>query len=182
MKYRNTYREKDAIHIYIILYLCIFVCLGVGHDGVMALNQKQRVEEFIDRWRGRGDEKQETQLFWLDLMQNALGLRHAIESTKFEYKTAGNGFIDVLYPDARFPVEQKSSDIDLDKPEPRQGTMVTPVQQAVRYSDNLPLSLKPSKICVCNFQRFRLYDLEADPRAKGEPADDFALEDLSMII
>ena len=144
----------------------------------MALNQKQRVEEFIDRWRGRGDEKQETQLFWLDLMQNVLGLQHAIESTKFEYKTAGNGFIDVLCPDARFLVEQKSSDIDLDKPEPRQGTMVTPVQQAVRYSDNLPLSLKPSKICVCNFQRFRLYDLEADPRAKGEPADDFALEDL----
>lgn len=178
MKYRNTYREEDAIHIYIILYLCIFVCLGVRDDGVMALNQKQRVEEFIDRWRGRGDEKQETQLFWLDLMQNVLGLQHAIESTKFEYKTAGNGFIDVLCPDARFLVEQKSSDIDLDKPEPRQGTMVTPVQQAVRYSDNLPLSLKPSKICVCNFRRFRLYDLEADPRAKGEPADDFALEDL----
>lgn len=174
----NTYREEDAIHIHIILYLCILVCLGVRDDGVMALNQKQRAEEFIDRWRGRGDEKQETQLFWLDLMQNVLGLQHTIESTKFEYKTAGNGFIDVLCPDARFLVEQKSSDIDLDKPEPRQGTMVTPVQRAVRYSDNLPLSLKPSKICVCNFQRFRLYDLEADPRAKGEPADDFALEDL----
>ena len=56
--------------------------------------------------------------------------------------------------------------------------MVTPVQQAVRYSDNLPLSLKPSKICVCNFQRFRLYDLESDPCTRGEPVDDFALEDL----
>ena len=73
MKYRNPYREKDAIHIYIILYLCIFVCLGVGHDGVMALNQKQRVEEFIDRWRGRGDEKQETQLFWLDFDAECVG-------------------------------------------------------------------------------------------------------------
>lgn len=144
----------------------------------MTLNQKQRVEEFIDRWRGRGDEKQETQLFWLDLMQNVLGLQHAIESTKFEYKTASNGFIDVLCPDARFLVEQKSSDVDLDKPEPRQGTMVTPIQQAVRYSDNLPLNLNPSKICVCNFQRFRLYDLESDPCTKGEPVDDFALEDL----
>ena len=57
MKYRSTYREEEAIHIYIILYLCILVCLGVRDDGVMALNQKQRVEEFIDRWRGRGDEK-----------------------------------------------------------------------------------------------------------------------------
>ena len=146
------------------------MCLGVGHDGVMTLNQKQRVEEFIDRWRGRGDEKHETQLFWLDLMQNVLGLQNAIESSKFEYKTAGNWFIDVLCPDARFLVEQKSSDIDLDKPEPRQGNMVTPIWQAVRYFDNLPLSLKPSKICVCNSQRFRLYDLEADPRAKVESA------------
>lgn len=66
----------------------------------------------------------------------------------------------------------------MDKLEPRQRTMVTPVQQAVRYSDNLPLSLKPSKICVCNFRRFRLYDFEADSRAKGESADDLALEDL----
>lgn len=40
----EKYHPEDAIHIYIILYLCIFVRLGVGHDGVMALNQKQRVK------------------------------------------------------------------------------------------------------------------------------------------
>ena len=140
---------------------------------------KKQINDFIQRWTGRGDEKQETQKFWLDLMQNVLGVPNAIHDTEFEHKTAGGGFIDVLCPDARFLVEQKSAGIDLDKPEQRQGTMVTPVQQAVRYSDNLPLSLKPSVICTCNFERFRFYDLEKDPRAAGEPAADFTLQELA---
>lgn len=42
---------------------------------------------FIERWRGRGDEKQETQKFWLDLLQNVLDVEDAIESTLFEYRT-----------------------------------------------------------------------------------------------
>lgn len=143
-------------------------------------SRKVRIAEFIERWRGRGDEKQETQLFWLDLEQSVLGIPQskAIEGTKFEYRTAGGGYIDVLCPDARFLVEQKSAGIDLDKPEQRQGTDVTPVQQALRYSDYLPVSQKPTVICTCNFQRFRFYDLEKDPRAEGAPVADFALEDL----
>lgn len=142
------------------------------------MTTKKQIQEFIDRWNGHGDEKQETQKFWLDLMQNVLDVPNAIHDTEFEHRTAGGGYIDVLCPNARFLVEQKSADIDLDKLEPRQGTMVTPVQQAVRYSDNLPLSLKPSVICTCNFQRFRFYDLERDPRAAGAPAADFTLQEL----
>ena len=140
--------------------------------------KKKQIQEFIDRWDGRGDEKQETQKFWLDLMQNVLGIANAIHDTEFEHKTAGGGFIDVLCPDARFLVEQKSADVDLDKKEPRQGEMVTPVEQALRYAGALPFSLKPSVICTCNFQRFRFYDLEKDPLAKGDPAADFTLQEL----
>ncbi len=142
------------------------------------MTTKKQIREFIDRWEGHGDEKQETQRFWLDLMQNVLDVPNAIHDTEFEHRTASGGFIDVLCPDARFLVEQKSAGIDLDKPEQRQGTMVTPVEQAVRYSDNLPLSLKPSVICACNFQRFRFYDLENDPRATGSPVADFTLREL----
>lgn len=142
------------------------------------MTTKKQIQEFIDRWDGHGDEKQETQKFWLDLMQNVLGMPNAIHDTEFEHKTAGGGFIDVLCPDARFLVEQKSADIDLDKKEPRQGEMVTPVEQALRYAGALPFSLKPSVICTCNFQRFRFYDLEKDPLAKGKPAADFTLQEL----
>lgn len=142
------------------------------------VEQRTKVLSFIEQWRGHGDEKQETQRFWLDLLQNVLGVRDAINQTLFEYRTVGGGFIDVLCPEARLLVEQKSGDIDLDKPEPRQGTMVTPVQQALRYADALPPSLKPAVLCTCNFNTFRFYDLEKDPRATGKPADEFTLEDL----
>ena len=90
----------------------------------------------------------------------------------------GGGYIDVLCPEARFLVEQKSSNVDLDKPEERQGTKVTPVEQALRYADALPFSMKPAVLCTCNFNRFRFYDLDKDPRAAGEPADEFTLEEL----
>lgn len=142
------------------------------------VEQRTKVLAFIEQWRGRGDEKQETQRFWLDLLQNVLGVRDAINQTLFEYRTVGGGFIDVLCPEARLLVEQKSGDIDLDRPESRQGTMVTPVQQALRYADALPYSMKPAVLCTCNFNTFRFYDLEKDPRATGEPADEFTLEEL----
>lgn len=140
--------------------------------------QHTRVLAFIDRWKGHGDEKQETQRFWLDLLQNVLGVTNALENTMFEYKTAGGGFIDVLCPEARFLVEQKSSKIDLDELEERQGAKVAPVQQALRYADALPFSMKPAVLCTCNFSKFRFYDLDKDPLATGKPADEFTLEEL----
>ena len=142
------------------------------------VEQRTRVLAFVEQWRGHGDEKQETQRFWLDLLQNVLGVKDAINQTLFEYRTVGGGFIDVLCPEARLLVEQKSGDIDLDKPEIRQGTPVTPVQQALRYADALPYSMKPAVLCTCNFNTFRFYDLEKDPRATGKPADEFSLEEL----
>lgn len=144
----------------------------------MASILEKATREFIERWTGRGDEKQETQRFWLDLMQNVLSVSDAIDSTLFEYRTVGNGFIDVLCPEARLLVEQKSAWIDLDKPEIRQGTPVTPVQQALRYADALPFSMKPAVLCTCNFKQFRIYDLEQDPRATNKPVDEFALSEL----
>ena len=142
-------------------------------------DQHKKATEFIERWQGRGDEKQETQKFWLDFMQNVLGIPDAINNTEFEYRTAGGGYIDMLCPDSRFLVEQKSKNVDLDKPEERQGILVTPAEQAVRYSDNLPFSKKPTFICTCNFNTFRFYDLEKDPRAQKSPVEEFTLDKLT---
>ncbi|WP_421776785.1 class I SAM-dependent DNA methyltransferase [Gardnerella sp. KA00255] len=142
-------------------------------------DQHKKATEFIERWQGRGDEKQETQKFWLDLMQNVLDVPDAINNTEFEYRTANRGYIDMLCPDSSFLVEQKSKNVDLDKPEERQGDSVTPAEQAVRYSDNLPPSKKPTFICTCNFNTFRFYDLEKDPRAQKSPVEEFTLDKLA---
>jgi hypothetical protein len=137
----------------------------------------QKAQDFADRWENHGDEKQETQKFWMDLLQNVLDRPHALEETEFEKLTALGGYIDVLSPDARFLVEQKSAGIDLDKAEQRQGTAVTPVEQALRYANYLPADEKPRTICTCNFHEFRFYDLNADPAAKS-PVEEFTLEQL----
>lgn len=135
------------------------------------------IEEFTQRWMGRGDEKQETQLFWIDLLE-ALGVKDPTKKVEFERRTAGGGFIDALFPDARLLVEQKSAGVNLDKPEIRQGIAVTPVEQALRYANALPPSVRPVTLCVCNFQTFRLYDLEQYPLADQGPQVEFTLEQL----
>ncbi|CQB85640.1 hypothetical protein HRR14_01780 [Gardnerella vaginalis] len=83
-------------------------------------------------------------------MQNVLDVPNAINNTEFEYRTAGGGYIYMLCTDSRFLVEQKSKNVDLDKPEERQGTLVTPAEQAVRYSDNLPITnCSHSVLLIC---------------------------------
>lgn len=140
-------------------------------------------QQFVDTWSVHGiqrivGEKQQTQKFWNGLVRDVLGRPDLEKQAEPEYKTAANGFIDMLYPDARVLVEQKSSDVDLDKPEPRQGTMVTPAEQAKRYADALPPSLKPRYLCTCNFQTFRFYDLDEDPLATHKPFLEFPIDDL----
>jgi hypothetical protein len=53
--------------------------------------REQKAHDFADRWQGHGDEKQETQKFWMDLLQNVLDRPHALEETEFEHPTALGG-------------------------------------------------------------------------------------------
>lgn len=140
---------------------------------------KSRAARFAESWAGRGDEKSDTQQYWRDLLDKVLLIPNTSDRQTlwFERRTALDGFIDALMIQARVLVEQKSLDVDLDRPEPRQGTMVTPVEQAKRYSDSLPPSERPSVLITCNFGLFRLYDLEADPLART-PQSEFTLADL----
>ncbi|WEV74495.1 class I SAM-dependent DNA methyltransferase [Bifidobacterium sp. ESL0798] len=144
----------------------------------MSTTEQRAAVEFAKKWHGRGDEKQETQRFWIELLQDVLGRRNALDETEFEHQTAKGGYIDVLCPNAKFLVEQKSLGIDLDKAEQRQNTQVTPVEQALRYANYLPADQKPTVICTCNFERFRFYDLNADPAAVKPPIEEFTLEEL----
>lgn len=77
----------------------------------------------------------------------------------FEQATSKRGYIDVSIPDAKTFIEQKSLGIDLDKPELRQGVLVTPFQQARNYANSRPNNQRPDFIIVCDFNEFRLHDL-----------------------
>lgn len=144
--------------------------------------KKADAERFATKWRGKGDENQDTQLFWIDFYQNVLGVEDAIGMLKFETPVATaasthNGYIDVLVPSAKVIIEQKSRGIDLAKPETRQGRLVTPAQQALAYAQGIALSQQPRYVVACNFAEFWVYDRERDSLCR-EPMFKLALEDL----
>lgn len=125
--------------------------------------QKRAVaKEFADNWKGRGDEKQETQVFWMSLLQKVYGVAEPDKYIDFEVrvKLDHTSFIDGLIKSTRVLIEQKGQDIDLRKGyRQSDGSMLTPYQQARRYAGYLPHDLNPRWIVVCNFQEFHIHDM-----------------------
>ena len=131
--------------------------------------------KFIADWRGRGDEKQETQRFWLSLLQNVYGVEQPTEIIEFEKRvevvnnngTTTTKYIDGYIPTTRTLIEQKGMQIDLKKGERQSdGAILTPFQQGRRYGGFLPNPEQPRWIVVCNFQTFEIHDMN---RPNEEP-------------
>ncbi len=124
---------------------------------------KQLAADFAKQWKGKGDEKQETQRFWIQLLSEVLGVTDATNRIEFEKRVqlSHTSFIDAYIPETKVLIEQKSADVNLHK-QYRQsdGEMLTPYSQAKRYVSEMKASEKPRWIVVCNFQEFLVYDLE----------------------
>ncbi|MBD9699545.1 class I SAM-dependent DNA methyltransferase [Flavimobilis sp. GY10621] len=130
------------------------------HDVHTVRVRTDAARAFAAKWAGRGYEKGDTGSFWLELLRDVVGMNDVTTNVRFEQATATHGYIDVIIPDAKTVIEQKSLGIDLDKPDRRQGLLVTPFEQAKRYADSLPNSQRPDRIIVCDFDHFRIHDLE----------------------
>ena len=83
-------------------------------------------KQFAADWQGRGDEKQETQTFWLALLQKVYGVAEPDKFISFEKtvtvddtKTGKSTtkFIDGYIGATRVLIEQKGAKIDLNKGE-----------------------------------------------------------------
>ena len=124
--------------------------------------QKAAAKQFVKDWTGHGDEKQETQRFWIDLLQNVFGVEQATKAIEFEVrvKLDHTSFIDGYIKDTHVLIEQKGMDIDLKKGyKQSDGSMLTPFQQARRYAGYLPHNMNPRWIVVCNFREFHIHDM-----------------------
>ena len=139
--------------------------------------QQKQAKAFIERWENRGNERQDTQSFWLDLLQSVYGIEKPSEYIKFEdtvmmdHTSFMDGYIDAT----KVLIEQKGANKDLSKAiKQSDGSFLTPFQQAKRYSANLPYSKQPRWIITCNFKEFYVYDME---KPHGEPTV-IRLEDL----
>ena len=134
------------------------------------IEQTQHAKEFAEYWQDKGDEKQETQRYWIGLLQEVLGVQNAQKIIEFEkrVKLTHTSFIDAYISDTKVLIEQKGSKIDLTKPqEQSDGAMLTPYQQAKRYADELPYDLRPRWIVVSNFKEIDIHDMN-NPHAEPE--------------
>lgn len=125
--------------------------------------QKKEARKFIERWKNRGEEKKDSQSFWLDLLEHVYGIENAVDYITFEDNVLidKTSFMDGYISKTNVLIEQKSKNKSLKKAiKQSDGTLLTPFQQAKRYSANLPYSKRPRWIITCNFKEFYVYDME----------------------
>ena len=140
------------------------------------VQQRAAARQFAVDWKDRGDEKQETQAFWLALLQKVFGVEEPEKYISFERRVEVDDprtgkrttkFIDGYIPQTRVLVEQKGRDIVLTRGyKQSDGSLLSPYQQARRYGAYLPQSEQPRWIVVCNFQTFEVHDMNFP---NGEP-------------
>ena len=126
------------------------------------VEQRLAAKQFVKDWTGHGDEKQETQRFWMALLQKVFGVAEPDKYIEFEVrvKLDHTSFIDGYIQDTHVLIEQKGMDIDLKKGyRQSDGSMQTPFGQARRYAGHLPHNMNPRWIVICNFKEFHIHDM-----------------------
>lgn len=141
------------------------------------IERRAAAEEFSERWKNRTKEKSDGQSFWTDMLRSVYGYETPETIVLFEQGTEYKGWIDAVIPHARVFVEMKSGGKSLDDREEHQGEMVTPYEQALRYSNDVPGSQRPRYIVVSNFKSIRVHDLDV-PRPE-QTYEEFLVSELA---
>ena len=133
------------------------------------IEQKTAAKQFAAYWATRGDEKQDTQSFWLSLLRTVYGVENPAQFIQFEVpvKLDHVSYIDGFISETKVLIEQKSASVDLNRGyKQSDGTFLRPYEQARRYAGFLPHDQNPRWIVVCNFQQFQIHDMN---RPNDEP-------------
>lgn len=130
----------------------------------MELKERRKSAKlFAERWANRGDEKQHTQIFWIELLHEIYNIDNPTAYIDFELPVKNmktSNFIDGYIEKTKVLIEQKSMNINLDKGEKQSdGSLLSPFQQAFRYNNHQPYDKKARWIIVSNFQEFRIHDM-----------------------
>lgn len=149
-----------------------------------AVEQRKEAFGFVKRWRENVKNKTEREItssFWEDLLQNIYGVEYPGVFIDFEKKVRVPGEpkpkrIDGYIASTKVLIEQKSRGVNLDrKIEQSGGILLTPYEQAKRYADNLKNTERPDWIVVCNFEEFRIHNLNSE---RADEYQSVFLEDL----
>ena len=110
--------------------------------------KREAARQFHNKWVGKGKEDEDDRSYWIDFLQDVMGVDHVTDRIEFQKKVVG--------PDG---IEQKSLNIDLSKPQPGHNNM-TPCEQAKMYDNSLPVSEKAKWIILSNFAEIWVYDMD----------------------
>lgn len=139
--------------------------------------KREAARQFHNKWVGKGKEDEDDRSYWIDFLQDVMGVDHVTDRIEFQKKVVGpdgnTKRIDAYIPETHVLIEQKSLNIDLSKPQPGHNNM-TPYEQAKMYDNSLPVSEKAKWIILSNFAEIWVYDM--DTRVP-EPAK-FTLDDI----
>ena len=140
--------------------------------------KRSAATKFYNDWRGIGDEKSDSQRFWIEFFSNVLGIEDVTKKIIFEKRVVVDGqtkFIDVYISETRVLIEQKSIDKDLSKKaQQSDGTMRTPFEQGRNYAQWMIPNETPLWIVACNFKTFEIHDMNKP----NEPATVIPLEEV----
>jgi hypothetical protein len=141
------------------------------------VQQREAARQFFYKWKGRGKEDEDDRSYWIDMLQDVLGVERVTDRVEFQKKVIGpdgnTKRIDAYIPETHVLIEQKSLGIALDKPQPGHNGM-TPYEQAKTYDNGLPFGEKSRWIVTSNFAEIWIYDME---QKKPEPLK-LALDEL----
>lgn len=143
-----------------------------------ATEQKAAAKKFAEYWKNKGDEKQETARFWIELLGNVLGVADPTKLIEFEKPVIvekNQKYIDGYIPSTKVLIEQKGAHVKLGRSAVQSdGEKLTPYGQAFRYNNYLPYEEKAKWIIVSNFTEILIYNMNTP---NGEPEQIF-LKDL----
>lgn len=126
----------------------------------------ESIRQFQMRWRGKGQEDEDCNKFWIDFFISVLDYPTVLQDNyvNFEKKVVVDGHtkrIDAYIPETKVIIEQKTIGKKLDaKIHNSDGVELTPYEQAKRYNDNLPYNEKARWIVTSNFEEIWIYDMD----------------------
>ena len=106
-----------------------------------AMELKKSAKAFADYWKDKGDEKQETAQFWIELLGNVLEIDNPTKFIEFEKPVLvekNQKYIDGYISSTKVLIEQKGSHVKLGRTAVQSdGEKLTPYGQAFRYNNYL---------------------------------------------
>ena len=140
--------------------------------------QKTAAKKFVEYWKDKGNEKQETARFWIELLGKVLGVEDPTSFIEFEKPVVvdkNQKYIDGYIPSTKILIEQKGAHVSLRRTATQSdGEELTPYGQAFRYNNYLPYEEKAKWIIVSNFKEILIYNMN---KPNGEP-EQILLSDL----